>query len=484
MEALTHRNLSRWFPLLAPTDFVHFLPPPRVGNEVLRRKLRLVCSAAGEDARTTRGRGRFGGFRNLYNQAALQLEDDWFPFHGLGADQGWGAPWRQSPGRSAGRSEAAASSKPRSENRFRRRWKPASSEHLCAVPLRDGQHVLFTDPHTGKLCIGSDAALGPVSQLERIVWLAPPAGAASSTASVYAAGDDMRHGVRVIAVFPAVGGVGDMENTDTEHQLVVLYTIPPDAFDDLTRLNSGILHAEARAAAGAASSDADELDDDFGVGVARASLDSFYSDDGGDEELSSVFCPLPAWAEWWPEPSLHFVLSRRTKMILSQTDTQTGTAAGLPPPNFFDTPRVYPLRLHGLVIGRCSDLVDVTLDSCPDMVVWAFSGSGLAQCWVLDTGRERRVVRAVAQGDGSLREVDDDGDVGMEDLDCPQSLPVHVDGWCSSGPEPDEMETETGPRCGWTIATGSRRGLLAESVRIDSIQDGPGIALVDFEFAL
>ncbi|ROT37160.1 hypothetical protein SODALDRAFT_324809 [Sodiomyces alkalinus F11] len=302
VEALTHRNLSRWFPLLAPTDLVHFLPP-RTGPGVGRQKLRLVCSAAGEDVQLGPTRGRFGGFGNLYNQA-LRLPGGGPSPNSNGVSSasagGHGSRfplilWRQPFGRprsahaQVAAAAAAVPSSPR-ESRLRRRWKPASAEHLRAVPLRDGQHVLFTDPHTGKLCIGSDASLGPMSQLERIIWLAPPAGASSSTAGLYAAGDDMRHGVRIVGVFPAAADVGEgrekggadgREQEREQHQLVVFYTIPPDVFDDLTRLNSGALHVAAADGSG---------EQDFSDGFGVPSWNSYsYGDEGDDEPICILF---------------------------------------------------------------------------------------------------------------------------------------------------------------------------------------------------
>ncbi|SLM33982.1 F-box domain [Lasallia pustulata] len=51
------------------------------------------------------------------------------------------------------------------------------SDHFQARPLSDGYHVLFTDPGTGLLCLGSDAPLGgPTKLLRKVVFLGPQGG--------------------------------------------------------------------------------------------------------------------------------------------------------------------------------------------------------------------------------------------------------------------------------------------------------------------
>jgi hypothetical protein len=43
-----------------------------------------------------------------------------------------------------------------------------------AVSLSDGAHLLFTDPETSHLCLGSDAPLGGPTKLLRKVLCLPP----------------------------------------------------------------------------------------------------------------------------------------------------------------------------------------------------------------------------------------------------------------------------------------------------------------------
>jgi hypothetical protein len=141
-------------------------------------------------------------------------------------------------------------------------WEPRAgqSDHFHAVPLSDGHHVLFLDPETGSLCLGSDAPLGSVfnfvgfchltqlmffsgpTKLLRKIWLIPREYTAESKgddedekdldtwlrtmenqrgrpqASIYASGADLRYGVRIAA------GYNDR---------LVFFSVPPDAFHGL-----------------------------------------------------------------------------------------------------------------------------------------------------------------------------------------------------------------------------------------------------------
>ena len=60
-------------------------------------------------------------------------------------------------------------------------------------------HLIFTDPSTGLLCLGSDAPIGGPTKLIRKVWFQGPQGQGSAVA--YASGADLSQGVRVVAAF-------------------------------------------------------------------------------------------------------------------------------------------------------------------------------------------------------------------------------------------------------------------------------------------
>ena len=168
VDALTGQDLNRWFPLTAPSDFLYFLPPRRGVDSA--KKLRLISSAAHPDKKPavqhhfypaqTVAHMLFGPLRSQYS--GMQSASD--------------------------------------------------CDHYRAVPLSDGKHVLFTDPVTDMLCLGNDAPLGGPTKLLRKVIMVGPEGCVPS---VYAAGADLRWGVRIVV------GYGDG---------IFLFSIPPDIF--------------------------------------------------------------------------------------------------------------------------------------------------------------------------------------------------------------------------------------------------------------
>ena len=87
------------------------------------------------------------------------------------------------------------------------------SDHFQARPLSDGYHVLFTDPGTGLLCLGSDAPLGgPTKLLRKVVFLGPQGG---GVPRLYAAGRELRWGVRVAVAYG---------------ERLWVFSVPPDVF--------------------------------------------------------------------------------------------------------------------------------------------------------------------------------------------------------------------------------------------------------------
>lgn len=98
-------------------------------------------------------------------------------------------------------------------------------DHYHAVPISDGSHVLFTDPATGLLCLGSDAPLGGPTKLMRKVCMVPPSEpSASSLLTCYRAGSELRWGVRVVAVY--------------DDGRIVLYNMPADCFERIRYIQS------------------------------------------------------------------------------------------------------------------------------------------------------------------------------------------------------------------------------------------------------
>lgn len=100
-------------------------------------------------------------------------------------------------------------------------------DHYRAVPISDGSHILFTEPGTGLLCLGSDAPLGGPTKLTRKVCMVPPPGLdtnGSNDLLCYRAGSDLSWGVRVVSA-RADGSV-------------ILYNIPVDCFEKIRYLRS------------------------------------------------------------------------------------------------------------------------------------------------------------------------------------------------------------------------------------------------------
>jgi hypothetical protein len=88
------------------------------------------------------------------------------------------------------------------------------ADHYRAVPLSDG-HILFTDPESGHLHLGSDQPGGP-TKLQREIVFPPPIGhPAGKAADCYVAGHDLRWGVRIVVAYG---------------RTIMLYNLPPDEF--------------------------------------------------------------------------------------------------------------------------------------------------------------------------------------------------------------------------------------------------------------
>lgn len=133
-----------------------------------------------------------------------------------------------------------------------RRLVPPTCDHYHAVPLSDGHHVLFIDPHTEKLFMGCDAPLGGPIKLLRKVMFVPPS-PDDKAPRLYTAAFDMSWGARVVVVF------GDT---------LVFYSVPPDVCN-FSRI-------EQRA-------------DSWDIYTAPP-----FTDEGRTEDH---------WLNWWEEPS-------------------------------------------------------------------------------------------------------------------------------------------------------------------------------------
>ena len=184
IDALTGQDLNRWFPLTAPSDFLYFLPPrPGVDSA---KKLRLISSPC-------HPREKEGLWAKFFPETSTTLGGH----HGMTWDEWWSEPSTR-------------------DNAWRR---SAWCDHYRAVPISDGWSVLFIDPAEGNLCLGSDAPLGArVTKLtRRFVFKGPSESGKPVIPNVYAAGGELRWGVRV-----AVG----------YEEAIWLFVVPPDVLFD------------------------------------------------------------------------------------------------------------------------------------------------------------------------------------------------------------------------------------------------------------
>lgn len=209
IDALTGQDLNRWFPLTVPSDYLYFLPPRRSVDSA--KKLRLISSAASPSERPaiaerqTGGRSRTSPYWEGLTRSLSQVDDpdcseiirsSMFRYPEIG---------RRVP---SGRMDV--------------------SDHYRAIPLSDGYHVLFTDPTTGLLCLGSDAPVGGPTKLLRKIWFEGPPGQGSPIA--YVGGSDLSSGVRVVATYGT-----------REQQSIWFFTVPHDIFLDSQNGSASLL---------------------------------------------------------------------------------------------------------------------------------------------------------------------------------------------------------------------------------------------------
>ena len=264
VDALTGGDLNRWFPLAAPSDHLYFLPQRSQIDSI--RKLRLISSARSPSRpsmmrrdsmparllhrQRTHDRNRRRSmtrlfFGNLPFPAATVLprrQRSRRPDHGDDDDDGQRGVLRT-----------------------------VDCDHYQAVPIGDGDHILYTDPAGGQLCLGSDAPIGAPTKLNRKVLFKPPHGAAggewSDDVFCYTAATEARWGLRVISA-----------HADGR---VILYSIPSDVYCRLRRMRS-TMDAWDESAGVIAQSDL--LMDD----ALRAHPNSLTSPDFGNEAAQSI----------------------------------------------------------------------------------------------------------------------------------------------------------------------------------------------------
>ncbi|EQL03260.1 hypothetical protein G6O67_005480 [Ophiocordyceps sinensis] len=423
VDAMAGQDLSRWFPLGSPSDFLYFLAARR-GLDTAKR-LRLISSAAALENPLESIGDILHGFRtrlvgsgstavvSLTATAPEQLLRSRGPLP-PGTLPDWPAPRR--PGGLLGGEERRVNYQRKSAG---------GADHYRAVPLSDGYHILFTDPRTGKLCLGTDAPVGSLTRLLRKVWFRPPAAAASPAPILYAAGADTRHGVRVVASFAARGARGPRgtaEQPATDRQVVVFYSVPPDLFHDTT----------------------------LGAVVSPPSAEQARA-----TEASSA---------WQPDASYRAV-DRFSEPFHNST--------------------AYPIEIGGQPVATCGRLSELALDSSPEMIIWAFSAEGWAKTWAVGTGGLEPYTKTTVQRDGGVRRTDYDGDVAMTEgeddgearWDADLVSLQRYDGAAGNTP----VETDSPPQGYFARGRPGGSERMSGTVRVDLVEEVRGIVRLDVE---
>ncbi|KAL8694170.1 MAG: hypothetical protein Q9218_001113 [Villophora microphyllina] len=155
-DARTGQELSRWMELVGPAEHIHFLPLREQDDKALEQHLRLVSSRA-------------------------------IPIH-------YDDPVEMN--------EA---------------WQYEKCKFLRAVPLKDGKHVLYTDPSHGDLYLGTGLhhAFGTPKPTKRFLLKGPEHHSEDRTLwpRCYKVGKELKWGVRIVAGFG---------------EAIWLFSIPPD----------------------------------------------------------------------------------------------------------------------------------------------------------------------------------------------------------------------------------------------------------------
>ncbi|KAJ5305924.1 hypothetical protein N7508_004939 [Penicillium antarcticum] len=198
--------------------------------------------------------------------------------------------------------------------------------HYGAVPINDGYHIMFIEPRTGLLCIGSSSPIGGPTSLTRALICIPPFANPNSAKeppipTTFVAGSDLSWGLRVVAAYG---------------NRIVLYSIPLDVYNvickERERQGDGVM---------------------------------------GDSDL----------AKNW-----HVDADRSPKRWESLVQNQNGDGEFLLSVSYGPTAMMWPFKIYGKEIGIVDGLVELSVQSSEGVVrVWAFGGDGRATVLDVDT---------------------------------------------------------------------------------------------------
>ncbi|OOF95876.1 hypothetical protein ASPCADRAFT_146283 [Aspergillus carbonarius ITEM 5010] len=291
----TNQDCRKQFPMSQPSEILHFFP----SRPHVPRELRIISSLAGPSLpgcscrSVPYGRG----------------ERPKCPFHLLADVQ---SLTRWDPQHNGDPSLVIAT----------------HCHNYRAIPINDGLHVLYVEPRTGHLCIGSDAPIGGPTSLTKVFVCIPPLGNGVSEGikegmvpTVFAAGSDLNWGLRVVASY---------------QDRLVLYSVPLDVFNvirkERERQGDGVM---------------------------------------GDSDLAR---------DWF----LDNQRSRKRRDSLVQN--QNGDWEFLLSVSYRPTAMMWPFQIYGKDIGRVNDVVELALQSSNGGArIWAFDASGKTNVIDVDT---------------------------------------------------------------------------------------------------
>lgn len=294
VDETTHQDQRRHFPMSQPSEILHFLP----SSQEYPTELRLISSLAGP------GVHEYACRQSPYPDHPKKCQ-----FHIISDAHSLS---RRSPTNTSSLSLVRAT----------------HCHHYRAVPINDGYHIIFVEPRTGLLCIGSDAPIGGPTSLTRAFVCVPPFGKDPTESlkearvpTVFTVGSDLSWGLRVVAAY---------------QDRILLYSVPLDVFN-----------------------------------VIRKERESQGEGVMGDSDLAR---------DW-------FIDSERfRKRRESLVQNQNGDWEFLLNVSYRPTAMMWPFKIYGKEIGRVDNVVELGLQSANGGArVWAFSASGEAHIFDIDT---------------------------------------------------------------------------------------------------
>ena len=356
VDALTGGHLNRWFPLAVPSDYLYFLPQ-RKGDT--SKKLRLVSSAATPSVAESNNSGTTSVASHhptegspSRRQSRTRLFFGSLPF-----------PVSFPPGRSL--------TLPGPDDN-RGVLRTMDCDHYRAVPLSDGIHILFTDPVSGMVCLGSDAPLGGPTKLLRkavftpISWSSSAPTNATSVRTIpplcYSAAPELSWGARIVVAY--------------NNGSVLLYNVPSDVFERVRHFRSEL----------------DVWDEHLGpTAQSDLAMDILMGRQAFEEDLTSVH--LQPHNNSWTSPS-----------------SANAAAAHGAASSREDQEQLRSLIVNGRIIAQVDaenegSVEDIAVDgSYGGLRIWLFLSKGVARCFDVYTTRDQPVRYFMIDKEGLMRE--------------------------------------------------------------------------------